>query len=136
MKLRSALASVLRDNRGLEDSLYHKRIKYGQKYAMQMNWLRSNLRDVSTDLTHADARANQLEQEKMYYRRGYKDVYSHYVSEYQQAIEMKRRMYLMVERVREEKRLEKIRRHKMHKIAHQLEELATDGKFFQELPYL
>ncbi|KAI6661598.1 hypothetical protein LOD99_13471 [Oopsacas minuta] len=130
IKLRTALSSVLRDNRSLEDDLYHKRMKYSQKYAMQMNWLRSNLREVSTDLKHADDRAIQLEQEKMYYRKGYKDVYAHYASEYQRAIELKRRMYLMVERVREEKRLEKIRRHRMHKIAHQLEELATEDPHY------
>ena len=127
-KLRSALSSVLRDNRDLEYSLEHKRMKYSQKYAMQMSWLRSNLRDLSTELKTANERAFHLEQEKLYYRKGYKDVYAHYANEYQRAIDMKRRMYMLIERAREEKRKEKIRRYKMHKIAHQLEELAAEGK--------
>ena len=118
---------MLRQNRCLEDSLYHKRLKYSQKYAMHLSWLRGNLRDVSSELKHADERAYQLEQEKSYYRNGYKEAYTYYASEYQRAVEMKQRMRALIERVREEKRLEKIRQYKMHKIAHQLEELATEG---------
>ena len=110
-------------------------MKYSQKYAMQMSWLRSNLRDLSSELTTANERAYQLEQEKLYYRKGYKDVYAHYANEYQRAIDMKRRMYILVDKAREEKRKEKIRRYKMQKIAQQLDELATEGNYIPKIPY-